>query len=341
MSRLDNNLLHHFRSVYRHGSMTSAARALGISTSAVSQAIDRLERDLDLKLFVRAAHGLNPTPAANYLFDKATTILNDIELAFEESQLYRQHMIPSLKVYVIESASTYLTPALVPMLDTYVGELILVSGWRGTNALSLLRGDIDIAISTECFQDVEGMDRFLICSERLVLLTSARIEPEDRDINLLSERYPLLRISRGRRTDGIVSHFLMRHGIHPKRVVECASASAIIELVARGYGWTITTPMSACHLKPDPARVAWTSIADPSNLRHLYLICRGRQYLDLPQALANVCRKTMIDEAARWRATIAPEAFEAFSAYGLSKKDALVPHQLDSARKRMVEGSKT
>jgi len=51
----------------RHGGYSSAARALSISHSAISQQVSRLERMLGFSLFERADGRLRPTPAAREL----------------------------------------------------------------------------------------------------------------------------------------------------------------------------------------------------------------------------------------------------------------------------------
>ncbi len=63
-SALDWNLQRSFLGVLRNGSLSAAARALGLTQPALGRHIGALETTLGIKLFVRAQHGLVPTQAA-------------------------------------------------------------------------------------------------------------------------------------------------------------------------------------------------------------------------------------------------------------------------------------
>ncbi len=61
------------------GSVTAAARALGVSPQAVSKAVNDLERSLDRTLFVRRASGLKPTPYGLTFSKKARRMLKEAQ----------------------------------------------------------------------------------------------------------------------------------------------------------------------------------------------------------------------------------------------------------------------
>ena len=52
-----------FRAVYEHGSLSAAARALGVSQPALSRALAKLEEELGAALFQRHTRALRPTEA--------------------------------------------------------------------------------------------------------------------------------------------------------------------------------------------------------------------------------------------------------------------------------------
>lgn len=61
------------------GSYTAAARSLGISPSAVSKSVQRLERQLGLPLFTRTTRSLTLTPEGREMHEQALRLLNDAE----------------------------------------------------------------------------------------------------------------------------------------------------------------------------------------------------------------------------------------------------------------------
>lgn len=72
-----------FVHVARAGSFAGAARELGLSPAAVSQAVARLEEGLQAALFVRAVRRISLTPAGASLFAATDVALRDIELALK------------------------------------------------------------------------------------------------------------------------------------------------------------------------------------------------------------------------------------------------------------------
>jgi molybdate transport repressor ModE-like protein len=73
--RLDIDALRALRAIDQHGSITRAAKALGLTQSAVSHKIKRLETSLDCELLNRQASGLKFTAAGDDLLNFAGRIL--------------------------------------------------------------------------------------------------------------------------------------------------------------------------------------------------------------------------------------------------------------------------
>lgn len=61
------------------GSYTAAARSLGVSPSAVSKSIQRIEQRLGVSLFTRTTRSLTLTPEGRELHDRALRLLRDAE----------------------------------------------------------------------------------------------------------------------------------------------------------------------------------------------------------------------------------------------------------------------
>ena len=69
------SLLRTFVTIVDLRSFTRAGRRLGLSQSAISQQIGAQERQLGVKLLVRAGKGVRPTPAGEILLHYARQIL--------------------------------------------------------------------------------------------------------------------------------------------------------------------------------------------------------------------------------------------------------------------------
>lgn len=64
-----------FATVLRHGSLSAAAKVLGVTQPTVARQVDALEATLGIPLFVRTYRGLSPTAAALRLAPHAETLL--------------------------------------------------------------------------------------------------------------------------------------------------------------------------------------------------------------------------------------------------------------------------
>ncbi|MFY9555033.1 MAG: LysR family transcriptional regulator, partial [Blastocatellia bacterium] len=64
LQSIDLNLLVAFEALMEERNVTRAARRVGLSQPAMSNALARLRRTLDDPLLVRTPSGMTPTPAA-------------------------------------------------------------------------------------------------------------------------------------------------------------------------------------------------------------------------------------------------------------------------------------
>jgi len=76
-----------FEAAMRYGSFTRAADELMVSQAAVSKRIRQLEDWLDIPLFSRNRHKLQPTPLANILGERVSTTLDFLETSIEKLRL--------------------------------------------------------------------------------------------------------------------------------------------------------------------------------------------------------------------------------------------------------------
>lgn len=75
----EENLLT-YTTAAKYASFSKAAEELGITTSAVSYTIKRIETYLDVVLFIRDTRNIELTEAGYYFYRKATDLLNNFHL---------------------------------------------------------------------------------------------------------------------------------------------------------------------------------------------------------------------------------------------------------------------
>jgi DNA-binding transcriptional LysR family regulator len=114
-----NDLLS-FVTVAREGTFTRAAAQLGVTQSALSQAISGLEARLQIRLLTRTTRSVSPTAAGERLLNAIGNRFDEIEAELDELSALRDK--PSGKVRITcgdHIQRTVLLPKLTPLLLEY------------------------------------------------------------------------------------------------------------------------------------------------------------------------------------------------------------------------------
>lgn len=105
-----------FASVVQHGSMSGAARALGLSTSAVSQQVRQLERDGGVTLLHRSTRKLVLTEAGQRYHALCAAMWTAAEQARAELAASRAEPSGELRLSAPVGFARHIAPALGPLL---------------------------------------------------------------------------------------------------------------------------------------------------------------------------------------------------------------------------------
>jgi len=102
-----------FREVMLTGSVSEAARNLFRTQPAISSQLSSLERELGNPLFVRRSGRLHPMPEAHYLFEEASSILD--QLSATERNMKSLHDLKSgmLTIVCMPGPSVFFLPKLI------------------------------------------------------------------------------------------------------------------------------------------------------------------------------------------------------------------------------------
>jgi DNA-binding transcriptional LysR family regulator len=109
-----------FAAVAQHRSFTKAAAQVGIALPTMSQTIRSLEERLGVRLFNRTTRSVALTEAGGRLLSEIQPILEGIEHALENVNLFRDKPIGTLRLAVSRpSATRVLAPLIQPFLAEY------------------------------------------------------------------------------------------------------------------------------------------------------------------------------------------------------------------------------
>jgi DNA-binding transcriptional LysR family regulator len=148
-NRLDLNLLAVFQEVYRERQISSAARRLGLTQSAVSNALSRLRRTFGDELFVRTGGGMQPTPFAEQVAGPVGAAMAQVALALNQrSQFDPATSARRFVLAMTDVGEVHFMPALIERCRAVAPHVQVSSVRAGSVALKeeLETGRVDLAV---------------------------------------------------------------------------------------------------------------------------------------------------------------------------------------------------
>ena len=137
-----------FDKVLNSPSIASAARELNMSQSAVTKAIQELEKSLGVPLFERSNKGVAPTCYATVISERLRSVKSSLRHLTDELNAFRSGGSGHVIVGTLISASAELLPkAILKLKRDHPG--ILVTVYEGSNEHlfhSLANGEMDIVV---------------------------------------------------------------------------------------------------------------------------------------------------------------------------------------------------
>ncbi|WP_158926755.1 LysR family transcriptional regulator [Acidisphaera sp. S103] len=109
-----------FVAVVRTGGFREGARVSGVSASSLSQAVQRLEMKLGVRLLNRSTRSVAPTEAGARLYERLVPALSEVETAIDGVNAFRDRPAGTLRLNVPGSVARLVLPAIVtPFLKAY------------------------------------------------------------------------------------------------------------------------------------------------------------------------------------------------------------------------------
>jgi DNA-binding transcriptional LysR family regulator len=280
-----------FVAAAEEGSISAAARRLGVSPSAVSQQLSSLETALGTVLLDRSGRPMPVTPAGAMFRRHAQVILNAASEARAELAMADLSGLTTLRIGVIEDFDSDVTPRLLSTLahDLKGCRFLLETGASHRLMDQLEARALDIVVAADSPADAAPEDWrevHPILTEPFVAVAPPGSRIEELPLILYTARHLM-----GRQ---IAAH-LARHGLKPAHRFELDSYAAILAMVAGGEGWTILTPLALHQARAFRASVEVRPLPLTALSRTLSLSARAGILHDVPSQIAQRL-KPLIDE---------------------------------------------
>ena len=273
--------------------MSLAAAQLGISQSAVSQAIRNLEDYFGVVLVNRQCRPLALTSAGLALRNRGSTlmeaILNLRGSVIEASQGSK----PDLRLGMIDSFAATCGTQLIQQMVGKVTRLTTRSGWTSQLGEALVRRDLDIVIATDPLEDINGILRHLLLKERFLVIVPKQVDFSVRtldDLERLADALPMIRFNQHSQNGMQIERILRRHHIKSSRRLEVDTAYTLTSMVSGGVGWAITTPVCLMQGGQYSSQVTPVFIEQLNASRAMYVLAREDEYVQMVDSIVTLAR---------------------------------------------------
>ncbi|ANL35193.1 LysR family transcriptional regulator [Rhizobium phaseoli] len=109
-----------FLTVLQHGSLSAAARELGLTQPTIGRHVDALERAIGAELFTRSPNGLLPTDAALALKPYAETLAATTAALLRTASSQRERVAGTIRISASEVIAVEVLPAILgPLQDAH------------------------------------------------------------------------------------------------------------------------------------------------------------------------------------------------------------------------------
>jgi DNA-binding transcriptional LysR family regulator len=153
--RADANDLEAFLAVARERSFTKAAARLGVSQSALSHTIRRLEESLKLRLLARSTRSVSPTDAGQRLIEAIGPRFEEIDAELDAITALRDKPAGAIRITAGDHAvRTLLWPKLDPFLLRYPDIRVEVNAENALTDIVAERYDAGIRLGESIAKDM-------------------------------------------------------------------------------------------------------------------------------------------------------------------------------------------
>ena len=259
--------------IAKHHNITKAADSLYLSQPTLTKFLQKLEKDLNLKLFKKLGNKYVLTYAGERYVDSATDILNKKKSLDAEMNDIIKNNVGILKIAYPMMRSIYAIPGTVPAFNKVFPNVVVDLKEADSLILEdyLLQGKTDLAFFNLPIIN-PNLDYQLISHEEIVLIVSANHPLAKSGTQKKGLKHPWIDLQKFKTEDFImqthsqrtwqsVKTILHDNNMTPNIKLTTSNISAAVELVADGYGAYFITASHLKHLRPSK-KIACFSIGE-------------------------------------------------------------------------------
>lgn len=295
---LDVRMLRIFEAVAACGNVSRAAEQLGVTQSAVSQALNQVEQILGASVFDRAHRPFKLTPAGIALCRRARPIVDEMDRLVSHVREADLASRPAIRVGMIDSFAATAGPAIVKRVTASASQLLLWSGLANSHAQALLNRQLDLIMTSDTLEDFDRIARRRIFTEPFLLVVPAARQKEFEGASLLelTRLAPFIRFTARSHFGAVIERHLRRGGHSPTPSLEIDTADVVMAMVAAGLGWAIMTPLCVLQGRAYLPQLAILPLPGVPLSRTIHQLSREGEYEEMAENVFQASREVLESE---------------------------------------------
>lgn len=242
-SRANIRLLEVFACVADAGTMSAAAKRLGITQAAVSQSVAALEEILRAQLFARSVRPPALTLVGRTALRSATQALERLRELDDVARYAASGRVALLRLGVLNSFASTAGAAVLQHLRDVADEWSVTSGYEATTFRALTESRVDVVITSDESPVPRSVDAIELLTERFVVAAPASWAGPIHDLTRLSAEIDFVRFGREAHMSKTIEALLNSCDVRPPARYQFDTTDAVLQMVAGGFGWTVVPPL--------------------------------------------------------------------------------------------------
>ena len=305
---LDPDLLEIFCIVCEQGHLKRAARKLDVTTSAVSHAIERLEKAVNAELFQRDTRPMRLTEAGERLLNECEPIVLSLR-NLQERLTTMPYQRPALRVGLGETITSTLSPWIIGALQNRLAQLKTVSNLNYALTEKLKDGALDICVYSEGLLNEAKWKRLPLYEEKYLVITAENIPSPKTlsDIERLAAEHPFITYTQSSVDQAISYRFLSSVNIKPRTQIQTSSSYCLVGLINQTDGWSILPPTNLWCGGAFAKTVNWGPVPGKDSVARRMWVLGREEYSETIDWLATTTRKLFIEKTLPMLDEISPK----------------------------------
>ncbi len=209
-----------------------------------------------------------------------------------------QKSLTLLRVGIQASIATTLTPSLIDLAQRVfnVEDIILHAGQSGNHEHLLRTKQADVAITSNPFLDMDGLERHHVLTERYLLVLPGTYDGPTDSLEAIQTRLPLVRFGDTTYAGRQIAQHLRRLRFEPDRVIQADRSSMVTSCVSTGQGFSLLTPTLLIDGLVENMSLQLKELPVSGLSRTLTVVARKEELQSFPKALAEMSKQKLMQQ---------------------------------------------